>query len=148
MNILSKITEKTKMTSEMPKLKAGRLYRKEKSIIHQSITLNTSVALIGRSDFPISTCTLFTKLIGMSTLVKSVEFQYGDSKLKLIFMFYTQFLIKIKYQKLRKIALWLSCTSYWCWNTILAFHSFCSITQSTWISLMFHYFLLHIWSRK
>lgn len=100
MNILSKITEKTKMTSEMPKLKAGRLYRKEKSIIHQSITLNNSVALIGRSDFPISTCTLFTKLIRMSTLVKSVEF--GDSKLKLIFMFYTQFLIKIKYHKLSR----------------------------------------------
>ena len=76
MNILSKITEKTKMTSEMPKLKAGRLYRKEKSIIHQSITLNNSVALIGRSDFPISTCIIFTKLIRMSTLVKSVEF--GD----------------------------------------------------------------------
>ena len=102
MNILSKITEKTKMTSEMPKLKAGRLYRKEKSIIHQSITLNNSVALIGRSDFPISTCTLFTKLIRMITLVKSVEFQYGDSKLKLIFMFYTQFLIKIKYHKLSR----------------------------------------------
>lgn len=73
MNILSKITEKTKMTSEMPKLKAGRLYRKEKSIIHQSITLNNSVALIGRSDFSISTCTILTKLIRMSTLVKSVE---------------------------------------------------------------------------
>ena len=70
MNILSKITEKTKMTSEMPKLKAGRLYRKEKSIIHQSITLNNSVALIGRSDFPISTCTIFTKLLRMSTVVK------------------------------------------------------------------------------
>ena len=92
MNILSKITEKTKMTSEMPKLKAGRLYRKEKSIIHQSITLNNSVALIGRSDFPISTCTLFTKLIRMSTLVKSVEFQYlAIENLKLYLCFTSNF---------------------------------------------------------